>query len=129
MYFWGYLLVDTYETLQNIDCIDNNNWFLTLMNAEYTCSYLRNCLGVCYHDLRFYTCTALVSRIGWPSEQIFNTVYRKTKFTGNVKIHIELEFCQNDKWFSSNYKTDGPVFSCFQLFLKILCDMIVHVVA
>ena len=78
------ILVDKYEMLENMDCIDNNNWFHTLLAAKYSCSSLPNCLGICYHDLRFYTCPALVIHMGWPSKQIYNTVYRKTKLIGKA---------------------------------------------
>lgn len=52
------------------------------------CSSARDCLGIRYHDLKFYICIALVTRIGRQSDQIYGTVHRKTKLTGNI-INID----------------------------------------
>ena len=81
---FSYLLIflEQYEKIENMDCIDNTYWFHSLPDAKMFCSSARDCLGIRYHDLKFYICIALVTHIGRQSDHIYSTVYRKTELTG-----------------------------------------------
>ena len=79
------IVIDGYEKYDNMDCIDNNNWYRTLAAAKYACSSNRKCMGICYRDLSFFTCLSLITRVQMWSKHENHTYNSKiSDFSKNV---------------------------------------------